>query len=70
MVHLITRFSLCPSVKRKHLPRGVMNNRFIHIESTTSVCLSLPPFIILFSHVFFRFLSVERCDCWVSSAGY
>lgn len=51
-VHLITCCSLCSfSEKEASSSSGVMSDRFIHIEST-SVCLSLPPVIILFSRIF------------------
>lgn len=68
--NLITCCSLCSfSQKEASSSSGVMNIRFIHIESTTSVRLSLPPFYrLVLSHLFFSFLC-GRCDCWVSSTG-
>lgn len=63
-VHLITCCSLFSfSEKEASSTCGVMNNRFIHVESPTSVCLSLPPFIVLFSHIFsfiiYKLLSIR-----------
>lgn len=43
-----------------------MNKRFIKTE----LLLSLPPFIVLFSCLFFCFLCVEWYDCWLISIGY
>lgn len=48
------------SPKEAFSSSGAMNYRFIHVESTTSVCLSLPPFIVLYPDIFSLVSSVAR----------
>lgn len=54
---------LVPSVEQEASSwRGVTSNRFIHLE--LCVCLSLPPFIVVFSRLF---LSFPQCGVvWLS----
>lgn len=70
-VHLITCFSLCSfSEEEASSSRGVTNDRFIHTLNLLLLSFSAPFYRLVLSHLFFCFLRVEWCDCWVSSTGY